>query len=207
MGLPVPVREAQLKVNANVKALSASAKTAKVTDTEHNIIQQNTSLVTHTKTDKFPVNKHYQQKTDNHRQMVIHAQDIMSKTVITLPENTLFSEAWQQFKQYRFRHFPVMNNDNKLVGIISDRDMLSSADFKQQNNTLHQPEHAISKIMTKTVLVASLKTNIREISRTMFSLHIGAIPIVDDEINISGLITRSDILRSIIKNEPMEFWV
>lgn len=205
MGLPVPIRDAQLKTHTNVKALSALARTAKVTDTEPNNIQQKTIHPAHTDSD---IDKCYQQKTDNHRQMVIYAQDIMSKRLVILPDNTLFSEAWHLFQQYRFRHFPVISNDNKLVGIISDRDMFGSADFKQQNNGLHQQSNLIiSKIMTKTVLVASLKTNIRDISRTMFTLHIGAIPIIDDEGNLSGLITRSDILRSIIKNEPLEMWV
>ena len=207
MGLPVPVRDAQLKLNTNIEALSASARTAKVVDTEHNVIQQNIHRATDTHTDKFIVNKRYQQKTDNHRQMVIHAQDIMSSPLITLPDNILFSEAWLQFQLYRFRHFPVMDNDNKLVGLISDRDMLCSVGFKQGMNALHPPAQSISEIMTKTVLVASLKTNIRDICRTMFTQHIGAIPIVDEEGNLSGLITRSDILCSIIKNEPMELWV
>jgi len=207
MGLPVPVRSDQLKIKTGVRSISPSAKEARVSDTENNFIQSPISHVDHVNTERFTLNKPYQQKTDNHRQMVIYAQDIMSKTLVTLPEGALFTEAWQQFQQHRFRHFPVVNKNNKLVGIISDRDMLSSPDFKQQNNELHHPEHPISKIMINKVLVASLKTNIRDISRTMFNQHIGAIPIVDDAGKLSGLITRSDILRTIIKNEPMEFWI
>jgi len=207
MGLPVPARNDQLKVKTGIKAISSSARAAKIEDTEGNITQQPVSHVDHLNSDRFTLNKGYQEKTDNHRQMVIYAQDIMSKTLVTLPENMLFSQAWQQFQQHRFRHFPVVNKNNQILGIISDRDMFHSPDFKQQNNGLHHPDYAISKIMTNKVLVASLKTNIRDISRTMFNQHIGAIPIVDDKGKLSGLITRSDILRTIIKNEPMEFWV
>lgn len=207
MGLPVPVRREQLKIKTSVSALSPAAKATKISDTEQNFIQQPVSHAAQLNTDRFSLNKLYQQKTDNHRQMVIYAQDIMSKTLITLPENLLFTKAWQQFQQHRFRHFPVVNKDNKLVGIISDRDMLTSPNFREQNNSLHHPNNVISKIMTNKVLAASLKTNIRDISRIMFTQHIGAIPIVDDKGKLSGLITRSDILRTIIKNEPMEFWV
>jgi len=207
MGLPVPVRSEQLKAKGAVRAISPSAKEAKIVDTEQNFIQQPISHVDHLNSDRFTLTKRYQQKTDNHRQLVIYAEDIMSKKLITFPENLLFSEAWQQFHQYRFRHFPVVNKENKLIGIISDRDMLNSPDFKQQNDGLHHPDHSITKIMTATVLAASLKTNIRDLSRIMFTQHIGAVPIVDDEGKLKGLITRSDILRTIIKNEPMEFWV
>jgi len=207
MGLPVPVRSEQLKAKAGVNAILPSSKEAKIADTEQNFIQQPISHVDHLNSDRFTLNKPYQQKTDNHRQLVVYAEDIMSKTLVTLPENICFTEAWQQFQQYRFRHFPIVNKDNKLVGIISDRDMLNSPDFRQQNDGLHHPDHSIVKIMTNNVLVASLKTNIRDISRIMFTQHIGAIPIVDDQGKLSGLITRSDILRTIIKNEPMEFWV
>jgi len=207
MGLPVPVRSEQLTPKGGVNAISPSKKEAKIADTEQNFIQQTISHVDHLNSDRFTLNNRYQQKTDNHRQLVVYAKDIMSKGLITLPEEFLFTQAWQKFQQYRFRHFPVVNKDNKLIGIISDRDMLNSPDFKQQNDGLHHPDHPIVKIMTNKVLVASMKTNIRDISRIMFTQHIGAIPIVNDHGKLSGLITRSDILRTIIKNEPMEFWV
>ena len=64
-----------------------------------------------------------------------------------------------------------------------------------------------SEIMSNPVLTASGDTSIHEICQVMFSQHIGALPIVDENRLLLGLITRSDILRTVIKNETMEFWI
>ena len=41
----------------------------------------------------------------------------------------------------------------------------------------------------------------------MFTRHIGALPITDSKNKILGLITRSDILRSMIKHGPIQLWI
>ena len=73
------------------------------------------------------------------------------------------------------------------------------------------PSHAIlnhyGHMHVVLIIYSSADTSIHEICQVMFSQHIGALPIVDEKHQLLGLITRSDILRVIIKNEQMEFWV
>jgi len=130
----------------------------------------------------------------------------MSTTIETLPVNTRFSDAWHIFQQKRFRHFPVVNADNKLIGIISDRDMITSALFTKSETGLHHPNPTIADTMIRKVITASKDTDIHEVCQVMLSQHIGAVPIMSDNGDIEGMITRSDILRVLIKHPAISLW-
>ena len=116
----------------------------------------------------------------------------MAKNVETLQHDMTFTEARAVFQRLHYRHFPVLNDDNTIVGILSDRNMLIAG-------ALDHLEHVtINQLMKKPVLSASPDTQIREVCQVMFNHHIGALPITDSDSNLLCLITRSDILRSMI---------
>ncbi len=51
-------------------------------------------------------------------------KDIMNKNVITLDKESSIGEATKMFSRYDFRSLPVMDNDNKIVGVVSQRDIV-----------------------------------------------------------------------------------
>ncbi len=129
----------------------------------------------------------------------------MKSPVITLNENVSISDARQRFLEHRFRHFPVINKDKHLLGIISDRDILT--EVASLEDKTQQSYNSIVTLLNKPVLTASADTHIREICRVMFSQHVGAIPITDDAGSLLGMVTRSDILRAMIEHEPLDLWI
>ncbi len=207
MGLPVPVRSEQILTKKNVQPLQAIVKNHKITDTDNNLIQPEIDKKNSVEHQRIGLNSAYKKRPANDRQLVKSARDIMSSPVITLSKDMSFNGAWQKFQDFSFRHFPIVNDDEQLIGIVSDRDMLASFAHMGKEDRLINANDAISKTMITTVLTASCDTSINEICQVMFSQHIGALPIVNDAGVLLGLITRSDILRTVIKNEAMDFWV
>jgi acetoin utilization protein AcuB len=205
MGLPIAVKHNVLLQKKNIKAISNSSKNNSVKDTEHmlalDVIEPNPI-----NQKKHTIQAAYADTTEQAPQLVVTARDIMSSPVASLPVTTKFSDAWHMFQQKRFRYFPVTNNDNKLIGIISDRDMLTSALFTKSDSGLNHPNPTIANTMIRTVITASANTNIHEICQVMLSQHIGAVPIMTEEGLIQGIITRSDILRILIKHPTMSLW-
>ncbi len=51
-------------------------------------------------------------------------QDIMNKNIITLKKESSIGEATKMFTRYGFRSLPVIDKDNKIVGIVSQRDIM-----------------------------------------------------------------------------------
>lgn len=134
---------------------------------------------------------------------VIYAKQIMSYPVITLEENELINTALIIFTKHKIRHIPVTSSNNKLQGIISDRDALHFLGEKIKSN--NPSNIAVADIMIPEVLTANINTDIRYITRLFIENRIGSIPIMDDR-KLVGIITRDDILKAVIKNYKIELW-
>lgn len=132
---------------------------------------------------------------------LIYAEDIMTNPVETHPHDFPISQALDLFRAKRFRHFPVTNLEGVIIGILSDRDIFYAHLLNSKSN-----RKVVGDIMTSPVLTASPKTEIRSIAKVMFDEHIGALPIIGDLNRIVGIVTRSDILRGLLKHGSIELW-
>ena len=102
---------------------------------------------------------------------------------IFLSEDHLIQDAENLMAQYRISGVPV-TKDGKLVGIITNRDIIFETDFQKK----------ISEVMTKENLItASEKTTVEEAKEILKTHKIEKLPLVDDEGNLKGLITMKDI--------------
>ncbi|GJL55475.1 MAG: membrane protein [Nitrospirales bacterium] len=144
------------------------------------------------------------------RQPAILAKQIMTSPVMTLSMTAPLSHAWDLVRENRFRHVPVVSPEGKLVGILSDRDLFSATIeycSGSQNTMKHAQHVSINRIMVTHVLSAGPETEIREIARVFFQERIGAMPVVNDRDELVGILTRSDVLRTVVNTAPFELWV
>ena len=131
------------------------------------------------------------------RQPAVLAQQIMSSPVTTVRADQALEEATAIFQSHRFRHLPVLSSEGRLVGILSDRDALSLPDGVWK----------VSEVMTRGVLTARPQAEIREMARIMLEERIGAMPIVNEAHELVGILTRTDILRTVVHHAPLELWL
>ncbi len=133
----------------------------------------------------------YQQYTKSYRKQIKleHAKDIMSSPVKVIHHEAPTLEALKMFKQFGFRHLPVVNDMNLIVGMISDRELLGPI----ENKLCHE-------IMIQRLLVSEEHTSINEIAITLLSEKINALPILNRKNEIVGIITLTDILSYVIKS-------
>ena len=149
-------------------------------------------------------------ETAQPRQPAIQAKQIMTSPVFTLPLTTPLSEAWQAIKTHRFRHIPIVSKAGRLTGILSDRDLLHATIQMALASTpgSHRgPATPIEDVMIKNILSATPETEIRTIARIMFEERIGSMPLVDATEEVVGILTRSDILRTVVNEAPFELWI
>ncbi len=139
----------------------------------------------------------------------IVARDIMSSPVTTLSITASLAEAWEMVKQQRFRHIPIQSQNGTLVGILSDRDLSRGTVETALGGTKGAADLAevtIGKLVSHPVLVAALDATILAIARVLLEERIGAIPVVSQDKELLGMITRSDILRVIVSHPNFEQW-
>ncbi|MDX2464003.1 MAG: CBS domain-containing protein [Porticoccus sp.] len=138
----------------------------------------------------------------------VTAEQIMSSPVVTLTPSATLHDALTQFKQYNIRHFPVVSSEEKLVGIVSERDVLRCLAGVVDNNRSGEKyllNDEIRTMMKGRVLAASLDADIRYIARLFVEQGIGAMPIVSDTY-LKGIITRRDVLSAVIRYYMIELW-
>ena len=103
---------------------------------------------------------------------------------ITLSKDHTLAEAKELMAKYKISGLPVVDTDNKLIGIITNRDV------KYQENLSAKVE----ELMTKENLITSDKsTNLEQAKEILLKNRIEKLPIVDSENHLVGLITIKDI--------------
>lgn len=141
------------------------------------------------------------------RQPARTADQIMSKRVRTIQGSTTVMEAWEQLKVSGVRHLPVVNAMGRLVGMLSERDLLRVAGTPESHPLRPVQNQKISTVMRPRPFSAHPATPIREIARVMVDERIGAMPIVDDELELVGIVSRGDVLRTLVNRAPMDLWI
>lgn len=143
------------------------------------------------------------------RGRMIYAYELMTAPVAMISPKDSLNHVWTLMCQHRFRHLPVSEDGVHLKGILSDRDLLQHApDISGKVTTRSQPsEHkTVSQIMTRVVLAAYPDIEIREVARTLFKERIGCLPLLNSEGTVVGILTRSDILRAVMNDAPLDLW-
>jgi acetoin utilization protein AcuB len=145
-------------------------------------------------------------KITNDREPVLHAYTIMRYPVLTLAPDINIADAWRLLKEKKVSHMPVLSKENKIIGILSDKDLLNCLcviDCAEKDIA----NKKVSEIMKKKVITSGKLTDIRRIAKAMFENHIGTMPVVEDTGELTGIITRSDILYALVNYPPLSLWV
>lgn len=124
----------------------------------------------------------------------------MTSPVVEFSDQDPIARAEEIFVRKRFRHVPVVDEKNTLCGILSDRDWMR---WKLEHITM--AEQTIGQIMKTKVLSVRIFAGIGEISKVFFEERIGCLPVVNDQFQVIGIITRSDVLRAILRVSEREF--
>jgi acetoin utilization protein AcuB len=128
----------------------------------------------------------------------------MTRRVITIgPEASLF-DAQELMAQHKVRHLPVVDGDNKLIGIATDRDIRSALPFRAFREGLSEEDKKsvqglkVQDIMTKKVITIPPSYTIQDALLMIQNSKVGALPVVDEEGRLKGILSVRDLLRAFI---------
>jgi acetoin utilization protein AcuB len=131
-------------------------------------------------------------------------RDRMSTPAVTIPSDTPFQEALQNMQDHGFRRLPVVDGKGRLVGIISERDLLHASPSSATSLSIWEIHYLLYKIrirelMTAKVISTSPDTPVEEAARLMAANKIGALPVVSDDGIVVGVITETDNFKTFIE--------
>lgn len=112
--------------------------------------------------------------------------DLMKSDVHTAAETDTLEEAHKFMRLAGVRHLPVVDADDRMVGILSDRDLLVG--WSQGRGT------RVGELMSRYVKWVHPETSARDAAAQMLRAKIGCLPVLDRDKKLVGIVTETDFL-------------
>lgn len=132
---------------------------------------------------------------------MLRVRDCMTQDVTTLGPHDSAAEAWALCRRLKIRHIPVVEEGNRLLGLVSDRDLRDvspamGGGFAPSDRQDALGRVALESVMTRDLEVAHPLDTIDHAARRIYDLRIGCLPVVADG-ELAGIITSSDMMRTL----------
>lgn len=130
------------------------------------------------------------------------AMQAMTRDVICISPNEALEAAHDIMGEWDIRHLPVVE-DGRLVGILSDRDVLLHSS-KGAGNEWDVEEVDVGEVMTPDPITCSPTDSIAHIASVMTERKIDSLPVVEDDGDLVGLITSTDLLELLKEKDILD---
>lgn len=136
----------------------------------------------------------------------MRVEDIMTTKVFTVEQHDLIDRVFFLIHYEKIRHLPVVEK-GKVIGIVSDRDLYkvlgpkNNSNVIEGNSELHVIHKKVQNIMHRGVLTIRPDAYVSEAAAVMANNRVGALPVVDKENKLLGILSATDILRVFSKIE------
>jgi acetoin utilization protein AcuB len=127
--------------------------------------------------------------------------DYMTRKVISIVPETGIREAFFKMKEHHIRHLPVVDKKNRLVGIVSDRELRRPDWVDESWDTAHiyylDDEMSVGDVMITKVVVTHTYDTLRKAVKILLENKIGATPVLDKKEDLVGMLSAVDLLRAL----------
>ncbi len=147
----------------------------------------------------------------------MEAKDIMTRNVITIREDATLEDVAEILEKKHISGVPVVNENNQVVGLISENDLISQHKKISRSDTctlldimlyyqskdLYEKEikkffqAKVSEVMTDDVICVTSSTPVGEVAEIMLKNGFNRVPVVSKDKRIIGIIARADIIKAI----------
>lgn len=144
------------------------------------------------------------------RQPLTRVDAIMSTKVLTVPDSANVEQAWGVLSEHGIGQAPVVSAEGVLVGLLSRAELMRA-------DRLPQPDshplvwrallaQSVVDVMWTPVPSVAVDTDIRRVARVLLDTGLPGLPVVDDGGKVVGFVSRSDILRAVVADPPLDLW-
>lgn len=148
-----------------------------------------------------------QQASTPARQPLDRVGQLMSDRRVTVPLSATLAQGQAVLTQAGVGQAPVVDARGRLVGLLLRADLLPLpehlADAQSWRDWLARP---VAELMWTPVPSATADTPIRAVAQVLLDLGLPGLPVLDDAGELVGFLSRSDILRALTHEPPLDLW-
>ena len=136
--------------------------------------------------------------------MASTVSDVMTRNVVAVRKDAGFKDIVQVMRARRFSAFPVLDSDDKVVGVVSEDDLLVREGVSGPGTgprfLLRRADRAMAAgltaadLMTTPAITIRPEAGVAEAARTMHTRHVKRLPVVTGDGRLVGVVSRVDLL-------------
>jgi CBS-domain-containing membrane protein len=136
--------------------------------------------------------------------------ELMSHKVVTVADSATVLQAWRLLTRQGLSQAPVVNAAGVLIGLLCLADWVSpevlplpDSDPQAWQTLMQQP---VSDIMWSPVPSVGPDADIRRVTRVLLDTQLPGMAVVDEQGLVIGFVSRTDILRAVVTDPPLDLW-
>jgi CBS domain-containing protein len=141
-------------------------------------------------------------------------KDVMTEDVVSITETMAFKEIAELLAQHRVSAVPVVDSDKKVIGVVSEADLLHKMEFsglEPQLRILERKQRRVARtkaagdvardLMSSPAVTIGPDASLSEVAILMDDEHVKRLPVVDEQGTLHGIVSRSDLLRVYLRTD------
>ena len=145
---------------------------------------------------------------EERRQLYV-VRDVMTRGAVTLTPELRVEQAWQLLATKKIAQAPVLDAQGIVVGLLLRADMAPLALLPEPGavrEAIALAKRPVSEVMITPVPAVAEDTDLRRVTHVLLETGLPGLPVTDDLGHLSGFISRTDILRAVASDPPLDLW-
>ncbi|AVP57093.1 CBS domain-containing protein [Pulveribacter suum] len=143
------------------------------------------------------------------RQPLTRVRDVMTEGSLTVAPDARVNDAWLTLAQHRIGQAPVVNAQGAVVGLLLRADM-APLDLLPEPGAIKQAialaRRPVSEVMISPVPTVTGDAELRRVAGVLLDTGLPGLPVTDEGGRLAGFISRTDILRAVAADPPLDLW-
>jgi acetoin utilization protein AcuB len=151
------------------------------------------------------INKYKKMANIDTSEPVYHVKDIMTKDCITVDKGSTIEKAYEILKEEKISHLPIVSFGKKIMGLINKKVILNLI-MDDIENSQDIIQRKIDDIYLPELITVDPVSDIRRVAKVMVDFKLDAIPVVDEEDILLGIVSKTDIIKAISSLPRLQLW-
>ena len=143
------------------------------------------------------------------RQPLTKVRDVMTSGGLSVQPGVRVNDAWQTLAEHKVAQAPVVDPLGRVIGLLLRADM-APLDLLPEPGAVKQAidlaRRPVSEVMVSPVPTVAADTELRRVAAVLLDTGLPGLPVTDDAGLLAGFISRTDILRAVAADPPLDLW-
>ena len=149
-----------------------------------------------------------QTNTARVRQPLTRVADVMHSPALTVPAEATLREAWQLLARHGIGQAPVVSRGGVLVGLVGRAELMPAASLEPPSESIElaRLSQPVTDVMWSPVPSVAPGTDLRRVAALLLDTGLPGVPVTDEAARVLGFVSRTNLLRALATNPPLDLW-